>query len=152
MADYSMDRDPEYWQAPARFRALFEKMHSLGVRVSYFPLGDADDDNTPVAVVVEMKPGFVIMRHAHPCARFETIVRGSLEAGDTVLQVGDVMVSAAGELYGPKTAGKDGCTTIEVFGTAAGVTQRIEERADGSVETVDLQQFDVAFKHLSPRA
>ena len=61
------------------------------------------------------------------------------------------MVSAAGELYGPKKAGKDGCTTIEVFGTAAGVTQRIEERADGSVETVDLTQFDVAFKHLAAR-
>ena len=37
MADYAMDADPDYWQAPDRFRALFEKMHSLGVRVSYFP-------------------------------------------------------------------------------------------------------------------
>jgi anti-sigma factor ChrR (cupin superfamily) len=149
MPDYSMDDDPGYWQAPGRFRALFEKMHSLGVRVSYFPLGDADNDSTPVAVVVEMPPGFVIMRHAHPCARFETIVRGTLEAADRTLHVGDVMTSAAHELYGPKTAGKDGCTTIEVFGTAAGVTRRIEERPDGSVETVDLQQFDVAFKHLA---
>jgi anti-sigma factor ChrR (cupin superfamily) len=151
VADYSMDGDPAYWQAPERFRALFEKMHSLGVRVSYFPLGDANNDTTPVAVVVEMKPGFVIMRHAHPCDRFEVIVRGTLEAEDRTLHVGDVMVSAAGELYGPKTAGKDGCTTIEVFGTAAGVTQRIEERPDGSIVTVDLQQFDVAFKHLIPR-
>lgn len=151
MPDYSMDEDPDYWQAPGRFRALFEKMHSLGVRVSYFPLGDADNDTTPVAVVVEMKPGFVIMRHAHPCARFEVIVRGTLEADDRTLHVGDVMVSAAGELYGPKTAGKDGCTTIEVFGTAAGVTKRIEERAGGNTVTVDLEQFDVAFKHLERR-
>ncbi len=152
MADYAMDRDPEYWQAPERFRALFDKMHSLGVRVSYFPLGDADDDSTPVAVVVEMRPGFVIMRHAHPCARFETIVRGTLETDDgRILHVGDVMVSAAHEMYGPKTAGKDGCTTIEVFGAASGVTKRIEERADGTVETVDLNQFAVAFAHLEPR-
>ena len=151
MADYSMDEDPDYWQAPERFRALFEKMHSLGVRVSYFPLGDAGNDTTPVAVVVEMKPGFVIMRHAHPCDRFEVIVRGTLEAEDRTLRVGDVMVSAAGELYGPKTAGKDGCTTIEVFGTAAGVTRRIEERAGGNTVTVDLEQFDVAFKHLERR-
>jgi anti-sigma factor ChrR (cupin superfamily) len=148
MPDYSMDEDPDYWQAPERFRALFEKMHSLGVRVSYFPLGDADNDNTPVAVVVEMKPGFVIMRHAHPCDRFEVIVHGTLEAENRTLRVGDVMVSKAGELYGPKTAGKDGCTTIEMFGTAAGVTKRIEERADGSTETVDLEQFEVAFRHL----
>ncbi len=151
MADYSMDEDPEYWQAPARFRALFDKVRSFGVNASYFPLGDADNDGTPVAVVVEMKPGFVIMRHAHPCDRFEVIVRGTLETEDRVLRAGDVMVSKAGELYGPKTAGKDGCTTVEVFGTAAGVTRRIEERADGSVETVDLEQFDVAFAHLAPR-
>jgi anti-sigma factor ChrR (cupin superfamily) len=148
MADYSMDEDPEYWQSPQRFRALFDKVRSFGVNCSYFPLGDADNDSTPVAVIVEMKPGFVIMRHAHPCDRFEVIVRGTLLAADgRVLRAGDVMVSKAGELYGPKTAGQDGCTTVEVFGTAAGVTKRIEERADGSVETVDLMQFDVAFAH-----
>ena len=152
MADYSMDEDPDYWQAPARFRALFDKVRSFGVNASYFPLGDADNDSTPVAVVVQMNPGFVIMRHAHPCDRFEVIVRGTLEADGKTLRAGDVMVSKAGELYGPKTAGKDGCTTVEVFGTAAGVTQRIEERPDGSVVTVDLLQFDVAFAHhLAPR-
>ena len=151
MPDYSMEEDRDYWQAPERFRALFDKMHSLGVRVSYFPVGDADNDSTPVAVVVEMKPGFVIMRHAHPCDRFEVIVRGTLETEDRVLRVGDVMTSVAGEMYGPKTAGKDGCTTIEVFGTASGVTKRIEERPGGKVETVDLEQFDVAFRHLEKR-
>jgi anti-sigma factor ChrR (cupin superfamily) len=151
MPDYSMDENPDYWQAPERFRALFEKMHSLGVRVSYFPIGDPNNDDTPVAVVVEMKPGFVIMRHAHPCNRFEVIVRGTLEAEDRVLHVGDVMTSAAGEMYGPKKAGKDGCTTIEVFGAASGVTKRIEERAGGTVETVDLNQFAVAFAHLERR-
>jgi hypothetical protein len=151
MADYSMDEDPDYWQAPERFRSLFEKLRSFGIRASYFPVGDANSDNTPVAVIVEMPPGFVIMRHAHPCDRFEVIVRGTLGSEDRVLRPGDVMVSAAGELYGPKTAGKDGCTTIEVFATASGVTKRIEERADGSVATVDLEQFDVAFKHLLQR-
>ena len=150
MADYAMELDPDYWQAPDRFRAIFEKLQSLGIKASYFPLGNADNDATPVAVIVEMPPGFVIMRHAHPCARFETIVRGTLESDERVLHAGDVMVSAAGEFYGPKTAGKDGCTTIEVFATAAGVTKRIEERADGSIVTVDLEQFDVAFKHLEP--
>jgi hypothetical protein len=151
MADYSMDHDPNYWQAPERFRALFEKMQSFGIKVSYFALGDANDDATPVAVIVEMPPGFVIMRHAHPCDRFEVIVRGTLESADHVLHPGDVMVSKAGELYGPKTAGRDGCTTVEVFGNAPGVTRRIEERPDGGTVTVDLEQFDVAFKHLMPR-
>jgi hypothetical protein len=151
MPDYAMDKDPDYWQAPERFRALFEKLRSFGIRASYFALGDADKDSTPVAVVVEMPPGFVIMRHAHPCDRFEVIVRGTLESDDRVLRPGDVMVSKAGELYGPKKAGKDGCTTIEVFSTAPGVTKRIEERPDGSVVTVDLEQFDVAFKHLLGR-
>jgi anti-sigma factor ChrR (cupin superfamily) len=149
MPDYSMDDDPNYWQAPERFRALFEKVQSFGLRASYFPLGDPDKDTTPVAVVVEMPPGFTIMRHAHPCDRFEVIVRGTLKDGDRTLRPGDVMTSKAHEMYGPKTAGKDGCTTIEVFGTAPGVTQRIEERPDGRVETVDLTQLDVAFRHLA---
>ncbi len=148
MPDYAMDDDPDYWQAPERFRALFEKLRSLGIRASYFPIGDPDDDRTPVAVIVEMPPGFVIMRHAHPCARFEVIVRGTLESDDKILRPGDVMVSAAGELYGPKRAGKDGCTTIEVFGNAPGVTKRIEERPDSGTVTVDLEQFEVAFRHL----
>jgi hypothetical protein len=108
MPDYSMDEDPDYWQAPERFGSIFEKLRSLGIRASYFPLGDANSDSSPVAVVVEMKPDFVIMRHAHPCDRFEVIVRGTLETEDRVLRPGDVMVSAAGELYGPKTAGKGG--------------------------------------------
>ena len=144
MPDYSMDHDPDYWQAPQRFRALFDKMHALGVKVSYFPIGDADNDATPVAVVVEMPPGFVIMRHAHPCDRFEVIVQGTLESDARVLRVGDVMTSKADELYGPKRAGPEGCTTIEIFGDALGVTQRIEERPDGSRVTVDLRNFAVA--------
>lgn len=151
MADYSMDEDPDYWQAPGRFRPLLEKLRSFGIRASYFALGDTDNDSTPVAVIVEMPPGFVIMRHAHPCDRFEVIVRGTLESEDRILRPGDVMVSAAGELYGPKKAGEEGCTTIEVFATAPGVTKRIEERPDGSVETVDLEQFDIAFRHLVRR-
>jgi anti-sigma factor ChrR (cupin superfamily) len=151
MPDYSMEEDPGYWQAPERFRALFERVQSFGLRASYFPMGNADTDATPVAVVVEMPPGFVIMRHAHPCDRFEVIVRGTLRDGDRTLRPGDVMTSKAHEFYGPKTAGKDGCTTIEVFGTAAGVTQRIEERPDGSIVPVDLQQLDAAFAHLAPR-
>ena len=148
MPDYSMDDDPDYWQAPERFRALFERVQSFGLRASYFPLGDPDNDATPVAVTVEMPPGFTIMRHAHPCDRFEVIVRGTLKDGDRILRAGDVMTSKAHEMYGPKTAGKDGCTTIEVFGNAPGVTQRIEERPGGRVEAVDLTQLDVAFKHL----
>ena len=54
MADYSMDRDPDFWQAPERFRSIFEKLQSLGIRASYFAVGDANDDRTPVAVVVEI--------------------------------------------------------------------------------------------------
>jgi len=144
-----MDHDPDYWQAPERFRALFERLRSLGLKASYFPIGDAAKDDTTVAVVIEMPPGFVIMRHAHPCARFEVVVRGTLETEGRVMRPGDVMTSAAEIFYGPSTAGPEGCTTIEIFETAPGVTQRIEQRPDGSIVTVDLEQFDVAFKHLA---
>ncbi len=44
----------------------------------------------------------------------------------------------AHELYGPKTAGPNGCTTVEVFAKAVGAYERITEEPDGSRQTTNL--------------
>ncbi len=91
-----------------------------GTRI--FVLADEDDDwDAPAAVVLEMPPGYVLFRHAHICHRFEVIVKGSLEADGKWLGPGDVMTAKPGEMYGPHTAGPQGCTTVEVFGSLEGV-------------------------------
>ena len=127
MPMFSMDNDPEFWQAPGRFAEMPAVAEQLGARISFFPLGDSESDASPICVVFEMQPGYVIQRHAHPCERFEIVVRGSISAGDRTLVPGDVMIAGNGEVYGPKVAGPEGCTTVEVFANAPGAYMRIAE-------------------------
>lgn len=138
MPTYSLDHDAEYWQSPDRFRSMFEQASTIGNKASLFAIGDPNDDDTPMAFILQMEPGFVITRHAHPCDRFETIVRGTLEVDGRTLGPGDVLMHAANELYGPKTAGPDGCITVEVFAKAVGAYERITEQPDGSRKTTNL--------------
>jgi hypothetical protein len=106
-----------------------------GTRV--FVLGDdAESWDAPAVVVLEMPPGYVLFRHAHICHRFEVVVKGSLEAAGRTLRAGDVMTAAPAELYGPHTAGPDGCTTAEVFGSLEGVFRVLCETPDG------VREFD----------
>jgi len=148
MPNYSMDEDPAYWQAPERFRGLFDQTPSMGVKTSYFPLGDPNDDNTPMAVVLQMEPGYVITNHAHACERVEVIMRGTLTAEGRVYKAGDVLTAKANEFYGPKVAGKDGCTTLEVFAKTTGSIWRIVKNESGEVvRTNMLESFTTAFAH-----
>ena len=151
MPNYSMDNDADFWQAPEAFKPLLALAKTIGTRGSWFALGDPNDENTPMAVVLDMKPGYVITRHAHPCSRLEVVVRGTLDTGDKVLVPGDIMYSDADEFYGPKVAGPDGCTTLEVFATVTGASYRITEEADGSITSTNLvKDFATAFKHALP--
>ncbi|WP_162792312.1 cupin domain-containing protein [Novosphingobium sp. P6W] len=138
MPIYSLDHDADYWQSPDRFRSMFDQASTIGNKASLFAIGDPNDDATPMAFILQMEPGFVITRHAHPCDRFETIVRGTLEVDGRTLYPGDVLTHVAHELYGPKTAGPDGCTTVEVFARAVGAYERITEQPDGGRKTANL--------------
>lgn len=131
MPMYSMDEDPEFWQAPGRFSEMPAVAEQMGARVSFFPLGDGERDDTPIAVVFDMQPGYVIQRHAHPCERFEVVVRGSISFEGRTFYPGDVMTAGNGEIYGPKVAGPDGCTTVEFFADTPGAYMRISEAGDG---------------------
>jgi hypothetical protein len=98
--------------------------------------------DAPAAVVLEMPPNYVLFRHAHICHRFEVVVKGTLEAGGRRLGPGDVMTARPGEMYGPHTAGPDGCTTVEVFGTLEGVFRVLSDSRDG------VREFDFRLGEL----
>jgi hypothetical protein len=109
-----------------------------GTRV--FVLADQPDAwDAPAVVMLEMPPNYVLFRHAHICHRFEVVVRGSLEADGRILGPGDVMTARPGELYGPHTAGPDGCTTAEVFGSHDGV-YRVLAESGGAVREFDFRE------------
>lgn len=149
---YSMD-DEGYWQNPGKLRAAVEAGATLvpNVRVTYFPLGDPDLDTTPVAVILKMDPGYVVTRHAHPCERVEFIVRGSLDVGDRILDPGSVMVARPGEVYGPKVAGPDGCTTVEIFSTMEGAYLRLTEAEDGQLVSMNFLEHPELMSEVGHR-
>ena len=82
--------------------------------LAYFPLGEMKD-NPATVVALRMGPGCVLPRHGHDCYRFEIVVRGTLDVGERMLGVGDIMVSEPNKVYGPHIAGPEGCTTFEIF-------------------------------------
>jgi len=106
---------------------------SDGTRV-FVLADDPTDASAPAVVLLKMPPGYRLFRHAHICHRFEVVVKGTLEANGRMLGPGDVMTARPGELYGPHTAGPDGCTTAEVFGSLEGVFRVLAEGPDGPRE------------------
>ena len=139
MPNYSMD-DAGYWESPEDLRPIAERTESR--KATLFRMGPPGED-TPVAMVLKMPPDYVIVRHAHACERFEVITQGSLFVDGRILQPGDVMTAAPGELYGPKVAGPDGCTTVEFFSHQKGITGAITyELADGSHIDVRFLEHD----------
>jgi hypothetical protein len=134
MPNYSM-QEPGYWEPPEDLRPLADRTESR--RATLFRMGPRDD-GTPVAMVLQMPPDYVIVRHAHACHRLEVITQGSLFADGRVLHPGDVMTAGPGEMYGPKVAGPDGCTTMEFFSEQRGIAGPITyELSDGSAREVN---------------
>lgn len=121
-------------EAPAWFA---EVMAAAGRDASAIPLwhlGTADDLSNPAALLLQMPPGYTLFRHGHPCQRFEVVIQGSLDVGDgRTATVGDIFTADAGTLYGPHTAGPEGCTTIEVFSAVEGMFRLLYEGPDGEV-------------------
>lgn len=139
MPNFSMN-DPEYWESPEDLKPLAERTESR--QATLFRMG-ANAEDTPVAMVLKMPPDYVIVRHGHSCERLEVITQGSLFVGDRVLYPGDVMTAGPDELYGPKVAGPEGCTTMEFFSHQKGIAGPITyELPDGEHLQVNYLEGD----------
>jgi hypothetical protein len=130
---YYSPRDAGFWEMePDYLKSVQDACRPFDLNILHLVLGDPDLTSTPVAAVLEMPPGYVLPRHAHPVTRFEVVVKGTLDVGERVLQPGDIMVSPADEFYGPHTAGPEGCTTVEVFASIAGTGNVMFDSAEGA--------------------
>lgn len=115
--------EPDYFDAmtPAAFKFARELGKEGGLELGTLVLGD-DPTSAPVAMVLELPPGYTLPRHSHATHRVEVIVRGSLTLGDgTTLGPGDVWTSGPDQFYGPHTAGPEGAVSVEIFAGAAGL-------------------------------
>ena len=98
----------------------------------------------PAAHFLPMPPGYTLFRHGHPCFRFEVVIQGSLELGDgRIAKVGDTFTAKPGELYGPHTAGPDGCTTIEFFSRLEAAYTLLYEGPDGEILEADVRKGEM---------
>jgi hypothetical protein len=138
---YLRSTDDEYWEFPSQLSAI-ETYVTPKLEKTYFVLGDPEVGEVPATMVLKMEAGFVIPRHAHPCERFEVVVSGSIDVGEGVLKSGDVMISKAGQFYGPHIAGPEGCTTVEVFGNLVGSFNILFEKKDGEIVSANALQGD----------
>lgn len=138
---YFRASDPGFFAVtPELLRPLQEASAPFGLRLAYFCLGDPGSDTTPVAAVLEMPPRYVLPRHAHVCHRMEVVLKGALDVGEAVLGPGDVMTTGPGEMYGPHTAGPDGCTTLEIFSSIVGSGEVVYDTAGGPVTVRYLER------------
>jgi quercetin dioxygenase-like cupin family protein len=134
MPHYSPN-EPEYWAVPPKYEPMVDLSPTM--RMTWFILGDDDDEDAPAAMVLDMQPGHVIARHAHECERIEIVVSGTLDVGDRTLRAGDIMVAHPGEFYGPHIAGPEGCVTLEVFSAARETHQIVYQAEDGTIVKPD---------------
>jgi hypothetical protein len=112
----------------------YAKADQVGVPVGAVVLSKdlGPDPEAPFAMFASLPAGYVIPRHAHATPRIEVIIKGSIDVGDQVLLAGDIMIQAAGEYYGPHTAGPEGALTAEF---CAKVKDFPAYTADGSTMT-----------------
>jgi hypothetical protein len=121
-------------EAPSWFADI---VGAAGMNADAIPLWHLDskqDMSNPAAFLLRMPPGYTLFRHGHPCQRFEVVIQGSLEVGDgRTAGVGDIFTAEPFTLYGPHTAGPDGCTTIEVFSEVEGMFRLLYEGPNGEI-------------------
>jgi hypothetical protein len=126
---YFQQSDPDFWhQAPPSLAAAQAQARAVKHHVAFWTLGeDPDDPESPLALLMDLPPGWVLERHSHDCYRFEVVIRGSMIVDGAVLYAGDVSTSAPGEEYGPHMAGVDGCLTLEMFSRKAGMPAKVHD-------------------------
>jgi hypothetical protein len=128
-------------EAPRWFGEALAGSAIPGAVMPVWLLDKTEDMSAPAAFLLRMPPGYRLFRHGHPCERFEVIVQGSLDVGDgRTAKPGDIFTAEAGALYGPHTAGPEGCTSIEVFSAVEGMFRLLYEDEQGRIAEADVRR------------
>ncbi len=139
MAHFLRD-EPSFWRISPRALAYTNVFaEAVDHRVASFVLGPEDDLEAPLALFMNLPPGWVLDRHAHDCHRFEVVIEGSMIVqGGVSLGPGDVSTSGPGEQYGPHMAGPDGVLTLEIFSRQVGLHPVYAEPKPANAQVVEM--------------
>ena len=96
-------------------RALTASSARGGLECAAYVLGDPNDTDVPIGVLVHYPANWEFPRHSHRSARMEVIVTGSIIIDGRVLGPGSIMTADKDEMYGPHSVGPQGCVTVEIM-------------------------------------
>src|SRR5262249_37819286 len=69
-----------------------------------------------MVVLGRYDPGMVIERHAHASDNLVYVLEGDLDVGGRPCPAGTLIILERGAVFGPLTAGPDGCLLFETWG------------------------------------
>jgi hypothetical protein len=132
-------------EKPEWITKLLTESNMNATAIPFWLLNKNEDMSAPAAFFLQMPPGYVLSRHGHPCERFEVVIKGSLDVGDgRTAYPGDIFTAEAGTLYGPHTAGPEGCTTIEIFSKVDAMFRMLYAGPNGEILEADARKGETA--------
>lgn len=84
-------------------------------RSAMLDIGDEDDPDRPIVIVVEYPANRVVPPHHHETDYLSVIVQGEMKVTGRAHDVGSMRFTGAGTVYGPLEIGPAGCTVIDIF-------------------------------------
>jgi quercetin dioxygenase-like cupin family protein len=108
-------RPRRHWQRSTSWTQLGFVDLPDGSRVSSVRVGEEDDPDSPLLLMMRFPPNGRVPVHSHETDYAEVVLEGTQYVGRRLHHAGDVRVVKAGTAYGPLVAGPEGATVLVIF-------------------------------------
>jgi anti-sigma factor ChrR (cupin superfamily) len=115
---------------------------AFGLKQKRLVLGEENDPTRPILILTHFPPGAVLPRHYHGDTFVDAVVQGTSNMEGETHEAGTVRVFPPKAMYGPITAGDDGCVLLEFYVDGPGFQTTIDQDAltdDMKVELARLR-------------
>ena len=116
--------EPKFWQTDLDWDDPSLSWHGDESRVLYslHDIGDPNDSERPVVMLLKYAPGHHVTAHWHDSDYCSIVAAGELTVTGRLHGAGAVRLVAAGTTYGPLKAGPLGARVVDIFTNRNGVT------------------------------
>jgi hypothetical protein len=102
---------------------------AFGLKQKRFTLGEDGDPTRPILIVTHFPPNSSIPRHCHGDVFMDVVAEGASLIDGEWCEAGSVRWFPAKAMYGPVTAGPEGCILLEFYVDQPGFQTTIDEDA-----------------------